>query len=144
MFIFAIAAITLLIDQLSKLSIQRVMSLNQSAPIIPGVFHITYTKNTGTAFGLFTDQTILFVCIALAIIVLIIVYSRRVPRGRQGLRISLALILGGALGNLIDRIRVGAVIDFLDFRIWPVFNIADSAISIGAVLLFIAIVRRKR
>lgn len=144
MFIFAVAAITLLIDQLSKFYIQRIMLLNQSAPIIPGIFQITYTKNTGTAFGLFANQTIFFVAITLIVIAIILIYLRKVSRGRQGIRTALALILGGALGNLTDRIRVGAVIDFLDFRVWPVFNIADSAISIGAVFLFISIVRRRK
>lgn len=124
-----------ILDRLSKSIIKFFLLSPKSYPVIKGIFHLTLIKNQGAAFGLFPGSFPLFLFISLATIVLIFyLYSQKKIKGKLG-EFSLGLILGGALGNLYDRIFYGAVIDFLDFRIWPVFNLADSAITIGVILL---------
>jgi len=111
-------------------------------PIYPGIFHLTLVKNTGVAFGLFKGYSIPVTLATLAMIVALFWSLIRRSEARGFLFcMSLGFILGGAAGNLIDRFRFGGVVDFLDFRIWPVFNAADSCITIGAVLLAWQIVR---
>lgn len=100
--------------------------------------------NTGAAFGIFRSQTIFFVIISLIAVVAIVIYIKRSARPSYFKDIALALILGGAFGNLVDRLFFGYVIDFLDFRVWPVFNVADSAITIGTVLLIFSLVYKNR
>ena len=120
-------------------------SLGESLAVLPSVFHLTLIRNRGIAFGLFDGfDRILFFAISASILVLAVIGHRlwrSLPKnaaqpvsGRGLERAALALILGGAVGNWIDRMRFGAVIDFLDFRIWPVFNVADSAITLGVGL----------
>jgi len=126
----------LFLDQLSKILICRFFSLNQSLPVINKVFYLTLVHNRGAAFGILKGQLV-FLILTAAVSIILIYLSLRVTRGRKlsFYNISLCLILAGGIGNLIDRLVFGYVIDFLDFRIWPVFNLADSAITIGAVLL---------
>lgn len=112
------------------------MSPGSTVPVIKGIFHLTLVENTGAAFGIFRDHPAVFVAIAAGfsfLVVLFIVIKRRVLSAPE--KFALSLILGGTLGNLTDRLRFGYVVDFLDFRVWPVFNAADSCITIGAVLL---------
>jgi signal peptidase II len=134
--IFIIVLVIFSLDQLSKFLITKTISLHQSVPVISGIFHITLVRNRGAAFGILKNQLYLFILTSIGAIILIFLNLRE-HRGKKLDIYSLALsfILAGALGNLVDRIMFGGVIDFLDFRIWPVFNIADSAITIGAVLL---------
>jgi len=107
--------------------------------IIPHVFHITRVHNTGVAFGLFRDNGILsLVFVIVGIVLLIIILYNMRTFSRLG-RIACAFIVGGAVGNIIDRIRFGYVIDFIDLQIWPVFNIADTCISVAAGLLLISL-----
>lgn len=122
------------LDQLTKFAISRNLSFLQSVPVIPRVFHLTLVANRGAAFGILKNQTLLFISTSLLAVVLIF-FALRDNRQKGLYSFSLSLILGGALGNLIDRLRFGYVIDFLDFRVWPVFNIADSAITVGAIVL---------
>ncbi|MBU0664561.1 MAG: lipoprotein signal peptidase [Proteobacteria bacterium] len=134
-------------DQLTKLWILRSFSLYESLEIIPGFFSFTYLTNKGAAFGFLAGQTgawrhYLFLMLgAVALVVIVIAWSR-MRYAHRLYSISLPLIGGGALGNLIDRVRHGSVVDFLDVYIgahhWPAFNVADSAITIGVVLFFIA------
>jgi signal peptidase II len=134
--IFIIALSILLLDQASKLLAVKNLSLNESIPLIKGVFYLTLISNRGAAFGLFKGQVLLFASISILAVVLIGQALRKNRlAGHSFHNIALSLILAGAVGNLIDRLRLGYVIDFLDFRVWPVFNVADSAITIGAVLL---------
>ncbi|HTY44890.1 MAG TPA: signal peptidase II [Patescibacteria group bacterium] len=134
----------LFLDQLTKFLADKTLALHQSIPIIRGVFHCTLVHNRGAAFGVLKNQTAVFIAAAVVAIFLIYTHLRRqVSQGFFMYRVSLCLILAGALGNLIDRIRYGYVVDFLDFRIWPVFNIADSAITIGAIILGYSILLRK-
>lgn len=148
--VLATAVISL--DQATKWLVHQGMDLHQSVQIIPGLFNLTYVRNTGAAFGLLASPspglrtTILaaFSAIAIGVILLVWVRSRFAP----GLFVcSLALILGGAIGNLIDRIRLGEVIDFLDVywrgHHWPAFNAADSAITIGVGLLIVHLLFHK-
>ena len=131
----------LIFDQLTKYIVSQNILLGQSIPIIKNIFHFTHVLNSGAAFGIFKNQVYFFIITAIAAIILILINLRhkRTPR----VEIALSLILSGALGNLIDRLRLGAVIDFLDFRIWPVFNIADTAITIGAILLAYSMLFKK-
>lgn len=137
-----------LIDQITKFWIARELFLGESFPVIKNIFHLTLVHNTGIAFGLGKGNTTIFIIISL-IAVWLLVYSLLKKEisgfGAASLaRLSLSLILAGALGNLIDRLRFGYVIDFLDLRVWPVFNVADSAITIAAILLCTQIVFRKK
>jgi signal peptidase II len=134
----------LFFDQAAKLLVIKSLSLNESIPVLRGIFHISLVHNRGAAFGLLNNQVPVFIAATLLAIVLIALSLKNSKANRLSLyNISLYLILGGALGNLIDRLLFGYVIDFLDFRFWPVFNIADSAITIGAVLLGWCILRNK-
>lgn len=143
--IFFIALIIVFLDQLTKFFVTRNLSLYKSVPVIKGVFHLTLVHNWGAAFGILKGQVILF--IFTAVIAIILIYTSLKNRAHKKFSVytfSLSLILSGAAGNLIDRILFGYVIDFLDFRIWPVFNVADSAITIGAILLGWSILREAK
>ncbi len=134
----------ILVDQLSKLWVVHHFVLYQSVPLIPGFFNFTYLTNTGAAFGILAGRPALwrqvfFLAIGLGALVIIALLQHRIGRRNPWYSAGLALIAGGALGNLIDRVRLGAVVDFLDFYVgshhWPPFNVADSAITIGVLLL---------
>ncbi len=140
--IFIFVLVILSLDQLTKFLALKNLSLGQSIPIIKGVFHLSLVKNLGAAFGILKNQIILLILTALIAIVMIFFSLRRNKR-LSFYSISLGLILAGALGNLIDRLFFGYVIDFLDFRIWPVFNVADSAVTIGVILLGWSILKSK-
>jgi signal peptidase II len=125
-----------LLDQLSKFFIQRFLSPDDSIPLIKNIFHITLVHNTGAAFGMFPSRPHLFVVIAIfAVFFINFILLRKSHILNIWEKFSLYLILAGTLGNLTDRLRFGYVIDFINFRIWPVFNFADTFITIGAVIL---------
>lgn len=136
--------VILALDQLSKFIIIKSLTLHQSIPVIKGILHLTLIHNRGAAFGMFREQVPLFIFTALFAIVLIFLAIKKERKGPRILIISLGLILAGAVGNLIDRIFLGYVIDFIDLRIWPVFNIADSGITVGAVLLGWSILKKPK
>ena len=147
------AALVLLFDQATKIYIDASMPLHDSFSVIPGFFSITHVRNPGAAFGFLAGasplfRNVFFVGVTMAAILLILHYVRTSKAEERLLTLSLSLILSGAVGNLIDRIRFGEVIDFLDVYIgshhWPAFNVADSAISVGAVILFVELVRQGR
>lgn len=134
--VVALSVLILVLDQISKFYISSALSLGQSIPVIRDVFHISLVYNTGCAFGLFRNQKIFFILLSAAVILYILwdLFSR----GRLyslSRRAALGLVLAGAMGNLLDRLRLGYIIDFLDLRVWPVFNLADSAITIGIIIL---------
>ena len=124
-------------DQLSKFLIAGSFKLNQSLPIINDVFHLTFVKNTGAGFGIFRGYNIFLIFISMFVVGIILYYYRKIGENERLLQLLVGFIFGGVVGNLIDRIRLGYVIDFLDFRIWPVFNIADSFVTIGIIGLII-------
>ena len=119
------------------------MPLNESIKVIKGVFQLTLLHNRGAAFGILRNKVPLFIITSLAALVLIYLNLRNNKRAKRLYIVALSLVAAGAIGNLIDRFCFGYVIDFLDFRIWPVFNIADSSITIGAILLGISILKQK-
>ena len=143
--IFTLAAgISLLLDQWSKIYIDNHFELSQSKRIITNFFHLTYVRNPGAAFGIFADNAIrvpFFITISSVATLGILWYVRRIAREKHWQQLALGLILSGAVGNLIDRIRFGEVIDFLDVHWynyhWPAFNIADSAICVGVTTMLI-------
>jgi signal peptidase II len=136
----------LALDQASKLLIARLVPLHQAREIIPGFFAIAHVQNRGAAFGLLANLPgagTLFVVISLIAIVLICVYFRWLKDREVWTPLCLALVLTGAVGNLIDRFRLGSVVDFLDVHYkgwhWPAFNVADASITIGVLLLALKI-----
>jgi len=133
------------LDQATKLWIESHLAIHDSVAIIPGCFHLTYVRNPGAAFGFLAGapplfRSLFFLGISLFAIALILYYLRHYPERHPLFTVSLAGICAGALGNMIDRVRLGEVIDFFDVFIgrahWPAFNVADSAITIGAACLF--------
>jgi signal peptidase II len=149
---FLIALLVVLLDRFSKLAIERNLSLHDSISLIPGFFRLTHIENRGAAFGLFADSPsewkiaglVLFSLVAL-VIVATLLWKNSHSMTTTG--VGLSLILGGAIGNLWDRLVSGHVVDFLLFYIgqyqWPAFNVADSAIVIGAGLLVFEILFTK-
>ena len=148
-----LAGLVVLLDQASKAWVLESFRLYESRPVLEGWFHLTYVRNPGAAFGLFAGSSAAFrvpfflgvTGIALGVIAVI---AWRLPKGRPLLFAALALVFGGAVGNLIDRVRWGEVVDFFDVfwrtHHWPAFNIADSAISVGMTLLIAAELFGKR
>lgn len=133
--LFIIAGFVIVCDQLSKFLVRQFLLQGQSLALVKGVFHITLIKNPGASFGIFPNKAPLFLIFSIAIIIGIIIYSI-VSRPRQrGAQIALGLALGGATGNLIDRLMFGKITDFLDFKVWPVFNIADTAVVVGLFMI---------
>ena len=143
-YFFLIAAVVVLLDRLTKWVVASTLPLHESLTVVPSFFHITHVENTGAAFGLFAESTAQWkvgalVGFSLIALVIVSVLLWKNSHSVSTMTIGLSLILGGAFGNLWDRMRAGHVVDFLDFHIgsyyWPAFNVADSAIVIGAVLL---------
>ncbi|RJQ31147.1 MAG: signal peptidase II [Actinobacteria bacterium] len=128
----------ILFDQLTKLLIRLKFQLGESIALIKGIFHFTYVQNTGVAFGLFQGYQIIFQLVSLIVVFGVISYYFYTKPQNNMVVFSLSLISAGAISNFIDRLYLGKVIDFLDIRVWPVFNIADSAIVIGVLLLVIS------
>lgn len=144
---YLLAALILALDLLTKWWIRTTFELHQSLEIIPGYLRIIRVHNTGVAFGLFADfqsawKPYLLALMAVVAVVVIVIYSARMPSGRVMLQLALAVTMGGILGNFIDRIVRGFVVDFIEFHVhdsfyWPTFNVADSAITVGIALLLL-------
>ena len=134
------------LDQITKLLVLAWMPLHHAVAVIPGFFNLTHIRNPGGAFGFLAAggqglRNVLFIGVSIIAMGLIVTFYRSTPRTHPFLAAALAMIFGGAVGNLIDRLRFGEVVDFLDFYIgayhWPAFNVADSAITVG-ITIFIA------
>jgi signal peptidase II len=146
-----ITLVLLILDQATKLYVDANFRLHETVPVIRGFFHLTYVRNKGAAFGILSDNAIripFFITVSIIAMIGILWYIKRLREDQKLAFFSLALIFSGAFGNLIDRIRLGEVIDFLDVfwqrHHWPAFNVADSAITIGVTLLFIEMWREDR
>ncbi len=148
-----VAVFVILLDQLTKGWIIATMRLHEFYPVIDGFFNIVYVRNPGAAFGFLAGasplfRSVFFLAVTLAAILLILHYLKQTRLEEIPLVWSLALILAGAVGNLIDRIRFGEVVDFLDVYVgahhWPAFNVADASISTGAAVLVIALLARRK
>ncbi|MFZ3173052.1 MAG: signal peptidase II [Carboxydocellales bacterium] len=135
---------TLIVDQLTKYIVRINMRELESIPLIREVFHLTYILNPGAAFGMLAYKTVFFIVMAIVVIGGVIIYNHRLSGEQLVLRIALGLQVGGAIGNLIDRVRFAHVVDFLDFRVFPVFNFADTAITVGVGLLILEILRQNK
>lgn len=142
----------LLLDQWTKGIVTRAFEVHQTSSVIAGLFDITYVRNSGAAFGLFASvdssiKAILLNSVAVLVFLVVSAYALRSSHRSIRLQLGFALILGGAVGNLLDRVRFGYVVDFLDFSIsghhWPAFNVADSAICVGVGLLFLDMLRNE-
>ena len=147
-----VAALVVIADQVTKALVLQNMPLYQSLTVIPGFFDITHIQNPGGAFGFLADSSpavrkLLFLFVSLLALILLFWFYIKTPSTHRLLATGFAMIFGGAVGNLIDRIRFGKVIDFLDVYIgsyhWPAFNIADSAISVGVGIFLLHIVLKK-
>lgn len=123
------------LDQAVKWFVQTSMTLGESIPLIPHVFHLTYIINPGAAFGILADQRWFFLAIVGVLFILFFIYRNRIPKRPVYFPVAVGMLLGGALGNGIDRVRIEGVVDFFDFRIWPIFNVADIAICVGVGLI---------
>ncbi|MDA8124858.1 MAG: signal peptidase II [Deltaproteobacteria bacterium] len=148
----AVTGLTVLLDQATKAWILATLKLHEGFPLIDGFFNIVHVRNPGAAFGFLASASpafryVFFLAVTVGAILLILHYLRQTGIKELSLVFALALILAGALGNLIDRIRFGEVVDFLDVYIgvhhWPAFNVADSAITTGAGLLALLLLRRR-
>jgi signal peptidase II len=145
---YLIAVAIVFLDQASKMVIVRALQYGQAVSIIPGFFDIVFVLNPGAAFGFLGTLSAgvrnpFFILVSLVAAVVIVFYHARYIRANRWVSFALALVLGGAAGNLIDRVRYGMVVDFLDVHIgqyhWPAFNVADSAISVGVGLMVLDI-----
>lgn len=142
---FLLSAAVLVLDQWTKWMIEIHLPHHASHPVIPGLFNLTHVRNTGVAFGMFAtpggEASWMLSALGLVALTLVLAYFAATPRDHRLLLLSLALVLGGAVGNLLDRMVSGAVTDFLDVYVgthhWPSFNVADSAITIGIALMAI-------
>jgi signal peptidase II len=144
-----VAGVVILADQVTKAMVMTYLPLYKPIDIISGWFAIVHVQNPGGAFGFMAHQSaslriFLFVFVSLAAIGMILYFYHNTPRVKGWLRMGLALIFGGAVGNIIDRLRFGSVVDFLDFHVgphhWPTFNVADSAITVGVSIFLIHLV----
>jgi signal peptidase II len=141
-------AVLVSFDQISKLAVLKRLHQNQSIPVVQDIFHITLVYNTGSAFGAFRDYNWILAYISVFAIIVIMFLLVRRPRFTSAFYLklwqsALIFILCGATGNLIDRLRLGYVVDFLDFRFWPVFNVADSLITCGVFMLLFLLFNKK-
>ena len=137
-----IIAAIIVLDQLSKWLTVINLDFGETFPVIEGVFHFTYVKNTGMAFGMLKDHRWVFMVFSTISIIVLIVYLFRFRPENRWMQVSLALIIGGGLGNMIDRILLGYVVDFLDFTLinFAVFNVADSFVCIGAGIMIVCLI----
>ena len=137
-----IIGVSVLADQVLKWVVTNTLEIGQTVPLIDGVFHFTYIRNHGAAFSILQNQQLFLILVTAAITVILLIFLYRTRNNNNLLmKISIPLIIGGGIGNLIDRIRLGYVVDYLDFRLihFPVFNFADCCVTIGAGLLIIGI-----
>mgnify|MGYP006305004031 FL=1 len=148
-----VAVVVLGLDQATKWLVQQALVYGESIPVLPPVFNLVRAHNEGVAFGMLSGaggwQIPLLLVVTTGVVIALGVWLARLGRRETGTRLALALILGGAVGNLIDRARFGHVVDFLDFH-WrevyhyPAFNVADSGITVGAVILIGVLIREER
>jgi len=130
-----ISFLVILVDRLTKILVMDKMQEGMSIPVIQGIFNFTYVLNPGAAFGMLEHNRAFFIVLTVAVLVIAFVARKQILSESAWIRYGMALFLGGAIGNLIDRINTGLVVDFFDFIIWPVFNMADIAICVGVGMI---------
>ena len=134
---FVIALALILFDQITKFLIRLFMTKGQSIALIKNILYIIYVQNTGAGFGLFQNSVGILIWFSIIVLGLLFYFYDKIPF------VPRALLVAGVIGNLIDRIFLKFVVDFVDFRIWPAFNVADSCLTIGVILLAIYIIKKK-
>lgn len=144
MLFYSIAFSILAVDQILKQIVHRIMLLGQSVTVIDDLLKLTYVRNTGAAFSLFVGFSLYLIVIGVLAAVAIVYFHYHIKKNDYYLQTALGFILGGSLGNLLDRVVRSYVIDYIDFGFWPVFNFADIMINLGVLLVIIRIVRRER
>jgi signal peptidase II len=139
-----LSAVIVLLDQMTKLAVDRFLELHETRTLVPGLLALTYVRNRGAAFGILSEaslphQTLVFAFVSLCALAGIVAYALWLPAQERLSQVALGLVIGGALGNLLDRARNGYVVDFVDVfwksHHWPAFNVADSAITTGVALV---------
>ena len=129
------AILVALLDQATKWYVATHMDLGETIPVIPEIFHWTYIINPGAAFGILAYQRWFFLAIVILLFGAFFFFRKRIPKEPRYFSAAIGMLLGGALGNAIDRVRISGVVDFFDFRIWPIFNVADIFICVGVALI---------
>lgn len=140
---YLIVIIWLVLDQVSKYYVMNHFAIGESVSVIQNVFHLTYIINRGAAFGMLANQRWFFLVVAFILIIVYAIYHKKVNRGPISLRIGSALLISGAIGNGIDRYVLHGVVDFFDFRIWPIFNVADIGICVGVACIIYHLLRNE-
>lgn len=140
MYLILVVFCVVAIDQITKYLVVSNMTEGMSIPILEHVFHLTFVLNPGAAFGMLENNREFFIIMALAVLTLVVYMRKSILEEPLEIQLGIALFVGGALGNLIDRIQTGLVVDFFDFRIWPVFNMADIAICVGVGVIIWSII----
>ncbi|MEW5921807.1 MAG: signal peptidase II [Bacillota bacterium] len=142
LFFFTVALLVFILDQGSKFWVVRHLAPGETWPLLGNLLFLTYVRNPGAAFGIFAYKTPFFIAISFVMIILMVIAAHILPLRHLLLRCGLAVLLGGVVGNLYDRLQTGFVVDFLDLRFWPVFNLADVAIVVGVFMVVIGLSRR--
>ena len=143
MYLIIVVFVVVMLDQITKYMIVSNMTEGMSIPIINQVFHLTFVLNPGAAFGMLEHNREFFIIMAIAVLMFVVYMRKKILEEPLTVQIGIALFVGGALGNLIDRMKTGLVVDFFDFRIWPVFNVADIAICLGVGVMIWSIIREE-
>jgi signal peptidase II len=143
MYLILVVFCVIAIDQITKYLVISNMTEGMSIPILEHIFHLTFVLNPGAAFGMLENNREFFIIMALAVLALVVYMRKSILEEPLEIQLGIALFVGGALGNLIDRIQTGLVVDFFDFRIWPVFNMADIAICVGVGVIIWSIIREE-
>ena len=141
----AIAAVVVVADQLTKVAVLDALGPSGDRTVIrivPGLLRLIYVQNTGAAFGLFQGRSPLLLVVAVGVVVFLLYYFRAAIAASAWLAVALGLQIGGAIGNIVDRLHHGFVVDFINVPYWPTFNVADSAITVGVVILAIYLITR--
>ena len=135
MYFYVVSVVVLALDQLLKHLVHKFMHFGQSIPLLNGIVKLTYVRNTGAAFSLFVGFSPYLVVVGVLVVLAVLYFHRKIPRNDYVLQFGLAFVLGGSLGNLLDRVFRSYVIDYFDITIWPVFNFADVMINIGVIMI---------
>jgi len=147
MIYISIIIFAIFLDQYSKYLVLTLLNPNESFPLIPNIFHLTYVENTGAAFSLFSDMQLFLIATSVLFICILIFLLIKIPKIKENrwVNISISLIIGGAAGNLIDRLRLNFVVDFLDFRFvnFAIFNFSDIFVVCGSIFLVVALLTNK-
>ena len=134
------ALLLLIVDQISKVCVRSSMVEGESIPVINNIFHLTHIENRGIAFGMFSGHSMIFALLSIAVLVILVCMVIKENSPSVYLNLGTAMVISGALGNIIDRMMKSSVTDMFDFRIWPIFNVADIAVCVGFALLVIYII----